>query len=100
MKTHELRVSDLMSNRDLLRAAGKRGGSKVRVGTLMTHEVVTVFPSTLAAEAAAKMLQYKIGSLPVVGEDEVLVGVVTETDFLRFAQRALRRSPVEALEPR
>ena len=83
-------VVGILSNRDLLPMAGKRGAAKRRVGEIMTHQVVTVRPSTPAAEAAAKMLQFKIGSLPVVGEDEVLVGVITETDFLRLAHRALR----------
>jgi CBS domain-containing protein len=90
-------VVGVLSNRDLLRAASRRGAAKLRVGTLMTREVVTVHPRTGAAEAAARMLERKIGSLPVVGEDEILVGVVTETDFLRLAERALRAGPEERL---
>jgi CBS domain-containing protein len=55
----------------------------------MSHHVFTVTVATLAAEAAALMLQYKIGSLPVIGDEEQLVGVITETDLLRVACQAL-----------
>jgi CBS domain-containing protein len=77
-------VVGILSNRDLLRA-----GPKGRVGEHMTTQVVTVLGSARAADAAARMQELKIGSLPVVGEDQRLVGIITETDFLGVAWRAL-----------
>jgi CBS domain-containing protein len=76
-------VVGILSNRDLLRAR------KGRVGDHMTVDVVTVLPSLKAAEAASRMRDLKIGSLPVVNEDQRLIGVVTETDFLSVAANAL-----------
>jgi CBS domain-containing membrane protein len=35
------------------------------------------------------MLEHKIGSLPVLGEEQQLVGLVTETDFLRLSYELL-----------
>ncbi len=81
-------VVGILSNRDLLRAARRHHGGKV--GDHMTVDVVTVSPSTRAAEAALRMQELKIGSLPVVGEDQRLIGMITETDFLAVAARALR----------
>jgi acetoin utilization protein AcuB len=51
----------------------------------MTREVVTVPPDCPLEEAATLMVEHKIGSLPVV-EEEQLVGIITETDmFKQFA---------------
>jgi CBS domain-containing protein len=35
------------------------------------------------------MLEHKISCLPVVGDDQQLVGIITETDFVRIAEQAL-----------
>jgi CBS domain-containing protein len=77
-------VIGILSNRDLLRAG------EGRVGEHMTVDVVTVLPSTRAADAATRMEELKIGALPVVGDDARLIGILTETDFLGVAARALR----------
>jgi len=44
---------------------------------------------TPAYRAAELMIDRKIGSLPVVGDDGVMIGIVTETDFLAVAHKAL-----------
>ncbi len=36
------------------------------------------------------LLEHKIGCVPVLGDEEELVGIVTETDFLRIARESLR----------
>ena len=81
-------VVGVLSNRDVA-AFGKRG--KKLVGEVMTRGVVTVRPFEPAARAVELMLEHKIGSLPVVDEEETLIGIVTETDFLEVALRALKR---------
>ncbi len=50
---------------------------------VMSHEVETVAPETDIREAAQLMFENKYGSLPVV-EGERLVGILTESDFVRF----------------
>ncbi|MDH3691540.1 MAG: CBS domain-containing protein [Gammaproteobacteria bacterium] len=50
----------------------------------MTNEVRTTSPESSLAEAARVMLDEKIGCLPVVNEDK-LVGLLTEADFLKLA---------------
>jgi CBS domain-containing protein len=55
---------------------------QVTVGSVMTTSVIVVDPDRPIAEAARIMLDHKIGALPVV-EAGRLVGIVTESDFVR-----------------
>jgi CBS domain-containing protein len=79
----------ILSNRDLIRAISE-GNAATPVGEVMTRNVRTVRVTTPAHDAAQAMLDGKFGALPVVGDGEQLVGIVTETDFLEIAARALR----------
>jgi CBS domain-containing protein len=49
----------------------------------MTREVVTVGPGTSAKYAAEVMAERGFAALPVVDEDQQLVGIVAEADVLR-----------------
>ena len=49
--------------------------------SIMTVNPITVTPDTPAYKAAEMLSIYKFGALPVV-EGEVLVGIITVTDFL------------------
>jgi len=55
--------------------------SKVTVKEVMTENVVTVTEDTPIEQAALIMAKQKIGCLPVM-RDNVLVGIITETDLL------------------
>jgi CBS domain-containing protein len=79
------RVVGIVSERDL-RAATR---PKMLIADIMRHPVRMVRPSTAAHEAASILLEHKIGSLPVIGADEQLVGIVTESDFVAVAREAL-----------
>ena len=52
---------------------------------LMTHPVRTCHPATTAGEAAEAMTVAGVGCLPVVDEKNVLVGIITTSDFLKVA---------------
>jgi CBS domain-containing protein len=84
----------VLSNRDLLRARRRPGAGSLPIGKVMTAGVLSVRPATPAHEAVEMMIEHKIGSLPVVGDDGKLVGIITETDFLVVAQQALRGLPI------
>lgn len=49
----------------------------------MAYDPITIAADAPIAEAARRMLQHKIGGLPVVEHGE-LVGIITETDFCRL----------------
>jgi CBS domain-containing protein len=90
-------VVGILSNRDVLAESRVRRKRPRRVGEIMSRQVITVTAATRAAQAAEQMLQYKIGSLPVVGDEEELVGVITETDLLRVAREALGGAPYQTV---
>jgi CBS domain-containing protein len=79
------RLVGLVSNRDILAA----GGEPVRVAGIMTRDVWTVGPDVLASIAGETLLDHRYGCLPVVDASGVLVGIITERDFLRFAIKAI-----------
>ena len=78
------RLVGVVSDRDLI--APKRAH---KIADVMTRDVITTRPETPAFEAASLMLDHKIGSVLVVNDDNKLVGVVTQTDYLEVARRAL-----------
>lgn len=97
------RVVGLVSHRDLLAAqVSTRSGltreerraaqEEVRVDQIMTRDVLTIQPDVNASIAAAALLDHKYGCLPVTDEVGMLVGIITEHDFLRFATQVLESS--------
>jgi acetoin utilization protein AcuB len=56
--------------------------ARMTVDSAMTKSVVTVGPDQDAKEAAALMLDRRIGALPVLDGGR-LIGIITETDLLR-----------------
>jgi len=93
------RLVGVLSQRDLFRAAISsvlefRPGTerewlaKIQVREVMTPHVVTVSPSTTIHAAVDVMLQKRIGCLPVV-EDDKLIGLLSETDCMRYLARLL-----------
>ena len=60
-----------------------RPGRRQRIGEIMSRAVVTVTPETSITLASELMLDHVFRSLPVVGSDGQLIGILTETDVLR-----------------
>ncbi|RME59964.1 MAG: CBS domain-containing protein [Caldilineae bacterium] len=57
--------------------------SQLLVKELMTKDVISTTPDTPIEAAAEIMAQRKIGGLPVVDEENRVVGVITETDIFK-----------------
>lgn len=55
----------------------------VQARDVMTREVVTVGPATSAKHAAGVMAERGYAALPVVDDDDQLIGIVAEADVLR-----------------
>lgn len=84
----------LVTQRDLLRTGlggqgqlppetERQARLHVIVGEIMIPDVVTARPDQDIRDAARIMLDNKFGCLPVV-ENQRLVGIVTESDFVRL----------------
>jgi CBS domain-containing membrane protein len=96
----------LLTHRDLLRnSLIERAGlppsfqtdvmQRIRVEEVMTSEVETAEPGQWLQKAALVMYENKYGCLPVVDGSRV-VGILTESDFVRFFALADQR-PVSAI---
>ncbi len=81
------KLAGIVSDRDVSLAWCQ--GLDTPVWRIMRAHPFFVHPETPALEAADIMLQHRVGSLPVVDDDQVLVGILTETDFLQLLRRAL-----------
>lgn len=83
------RLVGMISHRRLLRHLAQHPGRRaVAVRDVMAADVVSVAPRTPSLDAIRLMKEKKITALPVV-EDGILVGIVTEHDFLRVADKLL-----------
>jgi CBS domain-containing protein len=92
-------IVGVLSRRDVFRSAlsralgyGARAQERLmdqlRVKDVMTNSPITIGPDEPIRSAAQKLVAEKIGCLPVV-EDERLVGILTEGDFVAaFARGA------------
>jgi len=56
----------------------------MKVGEIMTPEVIVVTPTDRAPKAARVMLEYKITALPVLDEQRKIAGIVTSSDMFRL----------------
>lgn len=92
-------VVGLVSHRDVVRAAvsnllevdsesAQSWLRQVPVGEVMTKEVLTAHPDAPIEGAIDMMLKERVGCLPVVDNGE-LVGLLTETDCLRYLSRLI-----------
>jgi CBS domain-containing protein len=88
------KIVGILSQRDLFRSAlitalgfGRKTTSAliktITIKEIMTEHVITISPEATIKDAARLMIDKKIGCLPVV-EDQKLIGLLTETDILRY----------------
>jgi CBS domain-containing protein len=98
--TADGRLVGIVTQRDVLRlsASSLLPGAKEQTAFLartflvrdvMIRNVKTVTPGTALSTAARLLLREKLGCLPVVDDRNVVVGILTESDFVRFATQVL-----------
>jgi CBS domain-containing protein len=101
------RVVGILSHRDLLKAMlstviefskedRKDLLKETEVSQVMTKEVQFTHPEESVANAVQRMLDYKVGCLPVVNQNHELAGLVTETDAMQLIVDTFgKNSPVD-----
>jgi CBS-domain-containing membrane protein len=60
-------------------------------GDVTTWKVISVASDASAMQAGTLMLKHQISGLPVVASSGVLVGIISEGDFLRRAELGTQR---------
>jgi CBS domain-containing protein len=68
---------------------------RVKVYQVMTEEPLSVTPETGLREAAMLMIENKIGGLPVVDTNSMVVGIITESDLFEALVQQLDRVALE-----
>jgi acetoin utilization protein AcuB len=57
--------------------------SRTKVKEIMIKDVVSIDPDSFVEQAAEKMLQHEINVLPVVDNDNKVIGIITEKDIFQ-----------------
>ena len=94
VEDNQHRLVGLVTARSLLRQMGKDpagAGKPIPVSRIMQTDVVTVHPETPSLEAIAIMRKHQISCLPVVDDDSLLVGILTDRDFMAIAGHLLEQ---------
>lgn len=99
------RLIGLVTHRDMMRAQAEAGAKTedgkgglpqdTPVTAVMNRDILTTRPGTDLVTAGKAMLQQKIGCLPIILDDETLVGMITEADFVKLVVQLLEKKPSE-----
>ena len=89
------RLLGLVTHRAVMRLLAQGGSAQhTPVAAIMRTDVVTVTAETPTLEAIRLMRRYRIGCLPVLNEER-LVGLVNEDDFVDVAKKLLEEQSGE-----
>lgn len=92
------KLAGIITDRDIRSVTSASSLEKLRVGEVMTKNVITVGPETRIQEAAKLLLTHRIGGLPVVKRGE-LQGIITETDLLKALVEIMEQATIERISP-
>ena len=81
-------IIGIVTKGDILREAVMKrlDPQKIGVEEIMSKPVVTIEAKDSLAEASSVMSKHSVSKLPVVGENQQLVGIISSTDIVRRAQ--------------
>jgi CBS domain-containing protein len=83
----EERLVGIISDRDILVHLHK-DHNKIKIEDIMSKEVLTALADTRIQDISKIMLHEKINSLPIISEDHVLVGIITQSDILSYVTKS------------
>ena len=88
----------LVSEADLVsdRLSGRRGPTPTRVGDAMTTDVTAVRHDVPLVKVARRMIKDRWRVLPVLGDDDRVVGMVSRGDLLRAESPPPEEAPAES----
>ncbi|QSX00002.1 CBS domain-containing protein [Haloterrigena alkaliphila] len=88
------RLEGILTNTDFVRiVAERKPKDQTPVSEYMTEDVVTVTAQDSIRDAADAMVEHGFHHLPVVDEEEGVIGMVTTTDLAAYLSREETPSP-------
>ncbi len=98
---HHGKLVGLVTKSDILRRRAEWPSEALLVREVMVTDVLTATPQLPLRRAARLLFDRKFGCLPVIDAERAIVGILTETDFIRFAaEMASELDRVEATATR
>jgi CBS domain-containing protein len=90
------KLAGIISDRDLLRHRSDQSDGKDAPSTTTLSEhaaapVLSASPNTAIRDIARVMFEERVGSMPIVNEAQILVGILTRSDILRTV---VNRAPI------
>lgn len=76
-------LTGLVVERDLVLAGTRFLQCPVPVSEVMQRDVLTIGPDARIADAAMRMVNHAVSGLPVVEENNRVIGILTDVDILR-----------------
>jgi CBS domain-containing protein len=83
----EERLVGIISDRDILIHLHK-DHKKILIKDIMSKEVLTAIEDTRIQDISKIMLHEKINSLPIISDQHVLVGIITQSDILSYVTKS------------
>ncbi|BDA78130.1 membrane protein [Leptospira kobayashii] len=84
----EGKLVGILSDRDVWKFISEDENALTKpLSSFMIRKLLTGTIQTEIREAAKVMLEEKIGSLPIIDEDQTLIGILTRTDLIRAIVR-------------
>lgn len=92
---HQGQLVGIVSDRDVTRALAARGNLGAPIGKIMNREVQTATADTPAVVVIERMVNGKFSAIPIVDASRRPIGIVTATDIMVVAHRALSGLPFD-----
>ena len=86
------KLAGIVTRGDILRALDKDGAGSMTVEEAGNTKLIVTYPDELVAEAAAKLLSFNIGRMPVVdrADEKKVVGYLNRATILAARTRRMR----------
>lgn len=86
------KLKGVVTRGDILRALDKDSSGSITVEQAGSTKMIVTYPDELVSEAAAKMLQFQVGRLPVVdhADDRKVLGYLNRAAIMAARMRRLR----------
>ena len=87
-------LAGILTSTDFVRiVAERRPKDETPVSAYMSADVVTATAQDLVADVADSMLEHGVHHMPVVSEEDGVIGIVTTTDLTAYVSHAERPNP-------